>query len=586
MIAIPLMVAALSNVSFSCLNHVVEKYLKEKNLLVVGEDPPVEELTCVGKKAFVLYCGNQDWVFHQQPYDVISHGVRNASQLSLTLKSLGNVRGRIVVTVEDSESLAWRILSLLWNSNRITDVIVLVGTGSSVDVFTWFPYMPDECNEVKTITLLDSWRNGSFVNGRDLFPPKITRNLHGCVLRMSTRYIEPYVFPPVNGVFRSGYEVMIIREFQKTFNFSVNFVPPPDFANFWSIDSPTGVFTLLREQKIDLAFGSMMVRHDRYEKSEALYPHTIETFVWTYPKPGYKTNFYSIYIVFSPELWALILLFHVLAAVAFFVLYNRSNQRVGFGTCFFNCIAILCNNAYFPQPKGAASRFVAVLYVVYALHLYAAYQSYLIFLLTNPERLKPVRDFSELVNQGMKAYLFKTGSVMYNKSDHRTWNKVLLPTGHHFIDGEDLAIFLHDIAVNKSSILFFSKSSTDFITNLMYPDGGKSIFSQLPYYTCPLTMYLSRGNPLQGIFNERLQALIDTGIFPQWKKLILFDQAEIAQRTYKLSLSPKDTQPLSMKHLEGTFLMWFSLLTFSTLTFLSEILWNQISKHYRKINHK
>jgi hypothetical protein len=66
-----------------------------------------------------------------------------------------------------------------------------VDTGIKLAVYSWFPYQSSErCTDMNDIALLDRWfisAQGHFTKNTDLFPRKMSNNLHGCPMKAVVR---------------------------------------------------------------------------------------------------------------------------------------------------------------------------------------------------------------------------------------------------------------------------------------------------------------------------------------------------------------------------------------------------------------
>jgi len=77
------------------------------------------------------------------------------------------------------------------NGNNDTDEL----RKGILNLYTGFPYERGRCGNVTHVTLLDQWRlpNGTFIHNANLFPLKTTDNFHGCLCRVGSGGMPPYI---------------------------------------------------------------------------------------------------------------------------------------------------------------------------------------------------------------------------------------------------------------------------------------------------------------------------------------------------------------------------------------------------------
>jgi len=170
-----------------------------------------------------------------------------------------NPRGRFLVVTtassnEPAHLLAAHICSIMWQVDRIVNVVVLipnqfayrplhaVSTSKTTaadrfNLYCWYLYKLGGCGEVQDVILLDEWvfeNNGRFSENAHLYPTKVPKILMGCPVKVGTWGINPFVIMTEkytqndgNTVYKlTGLSVDIIKLVCEKMNLTALFLAP------------------------------------------------------------------------------------------------------------------------------------------------------------------------------------------------------------------------------------------------------------------------------------------------------------------------------------------------------------------------
>jgi hypothetical protein len=212
-----------------------------------------------------------------------------------------------------------------------------VDTGMKLGVYTWFPYQSsDRCTEVSDITLLDSWvisAQGHFTKNTNVFPGKISNSLNGCPMNAIVRegnseFITKYIqYKDSNGNVRmhiEGLEYDLLRVVLQQMNMTFVHVPTPEDFKMWKglIDN---LFRTMIRKEANIALGEVGTHFliDSFFDYTNTYNKGIAQ--WYVPRSDKYPRWSSIFRILSVELWLVLIISIVIAAI--------SNTLVGRYSC-------------------------------------------------------------------------------------------------------------------------------------------------------------------------------------------------------------------------------------------------------------
>lgn len=145
----------------------------------------------------------------------------------------------IVLPVAKNLSL---IFTSIWDRQNLLNLDVVMMQEKKIELFTFFPFSENDCNNTETIKVVNEFVNGTWKR-ENFFMQKIS-NFHGCKLRLGV----PPAYPGTNKrehkngtVEFYGSDIKIIFELAKR----LNFVTKISFERNWGDAYENGSVTLL-----------------------------------------------------------------------------------------------------------------------------------------------------------------------------------------------------------------------------------------------------------------------------------------------------------------------------------------------------
>lgn len=335
-----------------------------------------------------------------------------------------------------------------------------------------------------------------------------------------------------------------------------------------------GLLGLLYRQEADLACFGTGLGNERYYAADALISHTQDSLVWMAPAPGLRSNWDSVYIAFSTNIWILVLVFLITIGMTFRYLSANTDDVLfsDISKCILDSWSATLNLGITSRPKSQKMKCFLTFVLLYAVIISAAYQSFLITLLTSHRKARGFNTIEEAVDAGIVAYVFPSGMYMYNQSNHRTWNKILAEGGHVFDTSYNYTKTLFIVVKPPYAVSLMIQYSADFIVRKYFlRHSGPLARALSPFFTTyPITFYMSPGHPLRYVINEKVARLMEAGLPEKWLQDVLRDAED---RDYGQGGENDDERKaLSLAHLEVTFLILGFGLTISLIGFILEVI--------------
>lgn len=492
----------------------------------------------------------------------------------------------------DNESLTRKIVAKLWETSRSSNnLVMIIEKNETVNFYTWFPYEKFNCSKVVRIRYLDTFENAAFKFNRNLFPEKINGNLNGCELVAGSDQCIPYVFAPEESGFTDkGIEVQLLNTIAEKMNFRLNIIQVNDVMATSVNGSPAGVFELLNDQKIDLAFSCLMLNQERHLLAQALHPYVYDSLVWFVPSPTRQTHASDLFFSFRYLVWLVVLLILFLSTAVIVKMTDNDWSSTGknlnsfyFVVTFIKLIGMSVSVPIKFRNNHFVFKIFVFLFYIYSFNIAIFFQGSLYDLFRQPRLSKMFQSVEEAVDEDLYVYLYRSTEDIYNKTNHDLWNKILRPGRFSYI--EDFGQAFREIAYNKDTIALYIQFAGRYMVSSAYKDNhdmSKILWIEEEFVSYPITTYLSPGNPLFSRFQVYIHRILASGFINFWIRRIIDTEDTMPNRNL-LRPSYLRNGPLAWRHLNGSFLLLSVLLSLTLLVFIFELF--TYSRKISKTNH-
>ena len=200
-----------------------------------------------------------------------------------------------------------------------------VDPGMKMGVYTWFPYQnSDRCTQVNDITLLDSWvisAQGHFTKNTDLFPIKIRNSFNACPMKAVVRDGHGFLTTCyTNGKVSSGSDIKglemdLLKIILQQMNMTFVHVPTSEGFEIEK-QSVNNLVTAMFAKEAYIALGRIGINILCYASFDLTNTYFTTKFRWYVPCSVKYPRWSRIFRVFSVELWLVLIISIVTAAIS------------------------------------------------------------------------------------------------------------------------------------------------------------------------------------------------------------------------------------------------------------------------------
>jgi len=509
--------------------------------------------------------------------------------------SYWNPRGRFVIALlnnfYDPPLMAQWLLKELWK-HKITNSVVLVPNeeGESIpalNAYTWYPYQSTrQCIEVKNVTLLDSWvkkGNGYFLKKTHHFPQKISKNLHGCPLRIVTvqtifTVTDPY-FEFLSGcnitklMYKNGWEVKLLNIIAKTMNMTLHYLDPLD--DFWYLTDGKGNYAgftrELLSDRADVSLGLIIVREPLPAVVVPATPHHWGQLSWYVPCGSRYARWMSISRMFSGCVWALLMMSVVLSVPVFTILarFSDDSHYKAESNTFFSAWASILSVSVPAMPRTWPLRCFFMSWICYSLAVGTVFQTYLTSFLIDPGIMPHPRNLEELARSDMKLGFSYKEDVFYQDRTDSQARRILAKKVE--CSASDACYIwakkYKNMSILTSDLLYKFQSAN----NPSYDTSSNSLcqIEDGVVERGPIVMVLPKGSALLDRINDIIFRVVESGVFGEWVKMTDHIQMVKEKASFPGGLSD-EYYKLSLEHLQSAFYLLLIGYCLSFVIFVTE----------------
>jgi len=598
-------------------DHVVNLMLQKTNeaarwaILVSNPDQPSLEITdeVQGKMDYYLVIIRPKDTDEETLGEVQDHfdsfpNMKSWNQRALFLLMLTG-------TIEEQKMLAHKIFDVLWKSENILNIVLLVPTvevsllhdnvrhtvkSMSFDLYTWFPYQSGHCASVEKIDLLDRWvvtNSGGFLKEVPLFPNKIPANLHACPLRVCATEDPPYVIyndiQHKNTAEYSGLEIEFLIALSQVMNATIVYVPQPIGT---AVVRRITCFARLNLGMCDIVVGIVPLDLNIMEYAEPTTPHLHTAFRWLVPCPTPVPRVERILGIFELPVWFSLILVQILTTTIFWCFSNchinflkkDSPTYTTFSQSLSDMWAVFMSVSLPRLPTTTKLRVFFLLFVWYSFAISTVFQAFFITFLVEPGFRKQINTFDDLVQSGLMYGYFEATEIALNISMYYERTKIKSPRFYCPEHNECLRRLITHGDIMMVSFPYTAEYDAVKIIS-SYTNRYPVCFLDEEIYKMSLVMYMQRGNPLIHRANIIIGRTIEAGLVNNYWSLEKWRVRlkNAANSTHDSDLTEdKDFFALTLSHLKIAFFMLPAGYILCSIVFITELLHALISKRQSK----
>jgi hypothetical protein len=509
----------------------------------------------------------------------------------------------------DAEKLSRNIMETLWY-RKVVNAIILVPLPQDVTIrrtvhinyvvkapvlgiYTWFPFQrANQCSKVHKAVLLDVWKmkgNGSFMKNSALFTKKISNNLYGCELRVSSTVPDAYSIRgtvqqsgnDTNITYDGGWEIKLIDVITEKMNMKTTFLnPSEDFHQIYDeYKNFTGYTAHLIFDEADVALSTIFRTLAPTSLTDFTTSYYQLKWVWFVPCPVKYPRWNSIFRIFSVSLWLTIFLSALLAnfILVFLAKFdgkeNSSFRR--FANAITNVWAVILGVSVPLMPRTTPLRMFFFSWVCYSLAMNTVFQAYLTTFLIDPGLEKSITSTEEVFTSGTKygfiPYIFdgtfkdstnsESMKILENRVDCTNMELCLCWTAKY----RNISVISVDIIVDY---LYYSSQFSD-----EYGNHQVCRIKDNPVLLTDIVMLLQKGSPLLERVNEIIDRVLESGILNHWFKDSIEAQVIMKSVSNSTTTLADEFYELNTKHMQSAFYLLFFGEGLGLISLLMELLY-------------
>jgi len=542
--------------------------------------------------------------------DILETLVTQLDDLQLTLSWNPRAKFLVVVTENDTgstQSLAVKICEIMWNMNRIINVVILIpradvllveGEIHILDLYTWFPYERSDCAKPSEVFLVGQClpdNNGKFSSNASLFPDKIPNNLHGCPIRVSASQLIPYVISTSNYTDSDGNVVYTYRGLEIEYlllvaeaaNLTMLFLPP---AEGDVKDSHLQQLLQVFSGTSDVAIGHFPLNFLLLPYADPTITVVFDTLRWYIPCPRPVSRMEMVMGVYTSPVWCSIALVFFLTALVFWrsanvphgSLVTESHVYREILSCACVVWSVSLGVAVPEMPRSSKLRALFSLFLCYCFVMDVVFHAYFISYLVKPGYHHDISNLDELVESGLT----------YGKEENLEF--FLRLAKYHeqerfksFVDCSDRFRCLERVFLQGDITMLSPVTDVMYALSHIGMTQSRKILCTLDdgVFRLDVSMYLTKGHPLLDLFNKVIRRCIEAGLVAKyWSDVIFYVHLQHMGTSKEPGCEVCSDMyfVFSLSHLRVAFAVLVFGLTLSVIVFLAELLCKCHSKS-RKI---
>ena len=465
-----------------------------------------------------------------------------------------------------------------------------VDTSMKLGVYTWFPYQSsDRCTEVNDISKLDSWvisAQGYFTKNTDLFPIKIRNNFNGCPMRAVVRdgrvYVGTYYVNDTdsNGIIIKGLEMDLLRIILQQMNMTFVHVPTPQGFEIEE-GSVNNLVNAMIAKEAYIALGSVTSSFLLYTSFDLTNTHFTTRYSWYVPGPVKYPRWSSIFRILSAELWIVLIISIVFAAISttIFGQYGCTSEWQGYKTLtssLTNLWAVILGVSVSTMPRTPSLRSLFLAWVCFSLAFSTVFQAFLTTFLIDSGYKTPIRNMDELFASGIKLAYAPDYSFVLEIGDETEVSKVYrnLANCPSYFVCVDWAKFQKNVSIlladTDAELRYAIGDTIDENSNPMLCGLEDGVI-----LTASRTMMMFLGDPLMRRVNEVIDHVVEAGLYKHWISLE-YNSYSLLLRKIAIVQPFDEYYSFNLIHMQTAFYLLMTGWYLGALSLMIEVLYNRV----------
>jgi hypothetical protein len=357
---------------------------------------------------------------------------------------------------------------------------------------------------------------GKFVSEGSLYTYKIPSNFHGCTVNLSA-------------VRKDGIEDEYFSLYFLTQNITRNYVNGfPDVT--FNAEIFYTCMQSLWDRESEMVFGTLPLLAEEFSNAEHIFPYFALKLNWFVPCPKPLSRLQRISHIFSPAVWAAIVVVLFLVTVASCCLAKQSNDIRSYTTmssALYNIWSVTVGVSVTGTPRSLRLKLLFVVFVLYCFAISTVFQTFLTSLLVDPGYDNQLTSVDEILDSGIEFGYPRGFGIFFG---------VASDTRHQYVfkRGEKCSTFelcIDKIRETGKYACFVPVQLAQNYISTIHDHSSVCLLNDDEYYFSFITTYVQKGSFFLESVNKFVALSLESGMIDKTVKDSVFMSGPIRNDT-------------------------------------------------------
>jgi hypothetical protein len=419
-----------------------------------------------------------------------------------------------------------------------------------------------------------------------LFPQKIGNSFNGCPLKAvvidgHSNFTTEYVKKPGSSAgYVRGLEAELLTFVLEQINMS--FILIPTTKDFESEEGSVvvGLINGMIGKKIYIALGGLGTHLLSISFFDSTNTHYLMSFSWYVPCSDKYPRWSSILRIFSVELWLVLTISIVIAAILATLIgrYSCTSEWQVYKTVvstLTNVWAVILGVPVSTMPRAPSLKSLFLAWVCFSVAFITVFKAFFISFLIDPGYKTPIQHMDELFDSGIKLAYHPENSYIFETRDEAEASRVQ----KNRLNCPSFEVCVDWAMYDKNGSILVDDGSAEIHYALGNYMGGnyEQLLCRLEdgvVFTTGLSMIMFYGDPLMKRVSEIIDRVVEAGIYNYWISTLM-NKINVDARKIAIVHPLDGYYSFNLYHMQPAFYLLLVGLCLSAICFIVEFLYNR-----------
>jgi hypothetical protein len=409
------------------------------------------------------------------------------------------------------------------------------------------------------------------------------RNGHS---NFSTNYLQ---YKDSNGNivrYITGLEYSLLKVVLQQMNMSFVHVPTPKGFEIEEGSEVANLDSGMLGKELYIALGGVVTDYLKDTFMDSTNTYYVSRVRWYVPCSDKYPRWSSIFRIFSVELWVVLIIAIVIAAISttHFGRYSCTSEWQGYKTLtssLTNVCAVILGVSVSTMPRAPSLRLLFLAWVFFSIAFSTVFQAFLTLFLIDSGYKTPIQNIDELYESGIKLAYNREHNFMFVIGDEIETSKV--QRNYMNCTSFNVCVDWAKYQKNVSILLDDSVAEMHYAVGDLFGENSEPLLCRLEdgvVFTTGLSMIMLYGDPLLRRVTEIIDRVVEAGIYNYWVSLYM-NKHKIKSRKIAIVHPLSEYYSFNLYHMQPAFYLILMGWCLSAICFIVELLYNRL---FSKIN--